>query len=238
MFFFAARYIFWRRCCSCHRNTGEISVTHYSLEEWSDFARKRATEASVAQMQRHLDEGCPACAQVLGMWRSVLELANRETGFQVPEAGVRCAKALFRIGRPEKAGSLPLSWARLVFSSANEPLREGVRGAGASTSHLLFEEGHYLLDLHVKPEGERGMVSVAGQILDRADSLRAYANSSVTVLNQMEELAGTATNELGEFQLEFPPDDNLMLTVNLEGESILVSALPGLNARQRESSCD
>jgi len=215
-----------------------MSVTHYSLEEWSDFARKRAPEAAVAQMQRHLDEGCAACAQVLGMWRSVLEVARRETGFHVPETGVHYAKALFRIARPERADSLPLRWARLVFSSAAEPLREGVRGAGASTSHLLFEESDYLLDLHIKPEEERGIVSVAGQILDRAESLRVYANSSVAVLRDMAELARTTTNELGEFQLEFPPDDDLMLTVNLEGKCVLVSTLPGLNPHQRESSCD
>jgi len=232
------RYIFWHRSCSCHSNSGEMSVTHYSLEEWSDFARKRAPEAAVVQMQRHLDEGCAACAQVLAIWRSVLEVASRETGFQMPEPGVHCAKALFRIARPERAGSLPVRWARLVFSSAAEPLREGVRSAGASTSRLMFEEGDYLLDLHIKPEGEPGIVSVAGQILDRAESLRVYANSSVAVLRQMAELARTTTNDLGEFQLEFPPDDNLMLTVNLEGKTVLVSALPALNPRQRESSCD
>jgi hypothetical protein len=79
---------------------------------------------------------------------------------------------------------------------------------------------------------------VAGQILDRAESLRVYANSSVAVLRQMAELARTTTNDLGEFQLEFPPDDNLMLTVHLEGKTVLVSALPALNPRQRESSCD
>jgi hypothetical protein len=186
-------------------------------------------------MQRHLDEGCAACAQVLGLWRSVLEVASRETGFQVPETGVQCAKLLYRIARPERAGSLPLRWARLVFSSAAEPLRAGVRSAGASTSHLLFEEGNYLLDLHLKPEEKRGMVSVAGQVLDRDQSLRVYENSIVAVLRHNAELARTATNGLGEFQLEFPPDDNLMLTVNLEGESVLVSALPGLNPRQRES---
>jgi hypothetical protein len=168
------------------------------------------------------------------MWWSVLEVASRETGFQVPETGVRCAKALYRIARPERADSLPLRWARLVFSITAKPLRACVRGAGASPSHLLFEEGNHRLDLHVKPEEERGVGSVAGQILDRAQSLRVYANSSVAVLRQMEELARTATNELGEFQLEFPPDDNLMLGVNVEGESVLVSALPGLNPRQRE----
>jgi len=189
-------------------------------------------------MQRHLDEGCAACAQVLGMWSSVLEVAGRESGFQVPEKSVERAKSLYRLTRPKRAGNVPLLWARLVFSSAAEPLREGVRGAGACTSHLLFEEGDYLLDLHIKPEEERGLVSVAGQILDRAESLRVYANSSVAVLRETAELARATTNEFGEFQLEFPPDDNLMLTVNLEREAVLVSALPGLNPRQRESSCD
>lgn len=180
----------------------------------------------MAEMQRHLAEGCAACAQVLEMWRSVLEVASRETGFQVPESGVECAKALFGIARPEKPDSLPLRLAHLVFSSSAEPMRAGVRGAGASTCHLLFEEGDYLLDLHVKPEAERNLVSVAGQILDRAQSDRMYENSVVAVRRQNQEIAHTATNEFGEFQLEFPPGDYLMLTVSLEGEFVLVSALP------------
>ena len=210
-------------------------MTHYSLEEWSDFARQRAPGATVAKMQRHLDDGCAACAQVLEMWRSVLEVASRETDFQVPESGVHSAKALFGIARPESADSLPLRWARLVFSSSSEPLRAGVRGTAAPTCHLLFEEGNLLLDLHMKPETERSLVSLAGQILDRTQSDRVYENSSVAVLRQNEEVARTATNEFGEFQLEFPPGDNLMLTVSLEGELVLVSDLPGLNPSQRES---
>jgi hypothetical protein len=210
---------------------GEMSVTHYSLEEWSDFARGRAPEASLAEMQRHLDEGCASCAQVMEMWRSVLEVASRETGFQVPEADVKCAKALFRIARPDRADSLPLRLAHLVFSSSAEPLRAGVRGAGASTSHLLFEEGNYVLDLHIKPEAERNLVSVAGQILDRTQSDRLYQNSVVAVRRENQELAQTATNQFGEFHLEFPPGDNLMLTLSLEGEFVLVSALPAREPR-------
>jgi hypothetical protein len=202
-------------------------VTHYSLEEWSDFARKRASGSAVAEMQRHLDEGCGSCAQVLGLWRSVLEVAGRETGFQVPQCAVERAKALFRIGRPERPDSLPLRVAQFVFSSSSEPSRAGVRGAAPSTCHLLFEEGNYLLDLHMKPESERNLVSVAGQILDRAHSDRLYEGSSIAVVRHGEELARTATNEFGEFQLEFPPGENLMVTVSLDGEFVLVSALPG-----------
>lgn len=203
-----------------------MSVTHYSLEEWSDFARERASAESAARMQHHLDEGCAACAQVLGLWRSVLEVASRETDFQVPESGVQCAKALFGIARPEKTGNLPVRLARLVFSSCDEALREGVRGAGAATSHLLYEEGNHLLDLHIKPVAERSLVSLAGQILDRVHPDHVYENSMVAILHQNDELARTATNEFGEFQLEFSPGDNLMLTVNLVGEAVLVSALP------------
>ncbi len=204
-----------------------MSVMHYSLEEWTDFARNRASAETAARMQRHLDEGCAACAQVLGMWRSVLEVASRQTGFQVPESGVQSAKALYRIARPERADSLPVRLARLVFSSSGEPLRDGVRGAAAATSHLLFEESNRLLDLHMKPDAGRSLVSVAGQILDRAHPDHVYQNSIVTILRQNDELARTATNEFGEFQLEFSLGGNLMLTVNLEGEAVLVSVLPG-----------
>jgi hypothetical protein len=166
------------------------------------------------------------------MWESVLEVASRDIGFQLPDPGAEQAKTLYRIARPERADSLPLRFARLVFPSSAEPLREGVRSAQASTSHLLFEEGNYLLDLHMKPETERNVVSMAGQILDRADSDRVYENSTVTILRRTELLARTVTNQFGEFHLEFSPVDDPMLTVRLEGKVVLVSHLPGSSARR------
>src|SRR5260370_12965579 len=165
-----------------------MSVTHYSLEEWSDFARNRASAEFAARMQRHLDEGCATCAQVLGMWRSVLEVASREPDFQVPESGGQCAKALYSIARPERPDSLPVRMARLVFSSSNEPLREGVRGAGAATCHLLYEEGNYLLDLHLKPEAERNVVSVAGQSLCRVHLHPPYEKNIVATPSPNQQL--------------------------------------------------
>jgi hypothetical protein len=170
---------------------------------------------------------------MLEMWRSVLKAAGRETDFQVPESGAQRAKAFYRIARPERADSLPLRFARLVFSSSAEPLREGVRSGEASTSHLLFEEGNYVIDLHIKAETERNLVSVAGQFLDRAKPDRVYENNVVTILRQDEELARTATNEFGEFHLEFVPGGELMLAVKLEGQSVLVSGLPEPAAGRR-----
>lgn len=141
----------------------------------------------------------------------VLEGAGRETGAPI--------------------GSLPpLRMARLVFSTLGEPLRAGVRGAAeAATCYLLFEEGNWLLDLHVKPQAESNRVSVAGQILERQQSEPAYDGFTVAVLREKVELASTKTNEFGEFQLEFSPADDLLLTVVLEGRPVLASALPSLD---------
>ena len=204
---------------------------HFSLEEWSDFARQRATDESAAAMQSHLDRGCAECAGVVAMWRSVLDVAGRESQFEAPESGVRYARALFSVAGPQKQESLPVRFARLVFSSFAEPLREGVRGAEANTCHLLFEEGNWLLDLHMKPHPERYRISVAGQILERLQTKPAYDGHSVSILHEKVELARAETNEFGEFQLEFTPGDELLLSVKLSGESVLVSALPGFTAR-------
>jgi hypothetical protein len=201
-------------------------MKHYSLEEWADFARRRTSGESAAEMQSHLDEGCAACAEVSGLWSSVLEVASRETGLEAPESGVGYAKSIYAIAGPPKADSLPVRFARLVFSSFAEPLREGIRSSEASTCHLLFEEGNWLLDVHLKPHAERRLVSVAGQILERSLSAPAYDGHSVAVLCEKVELARGTTNEFGEFQLEFSPRDHMMLTVNLKGESLMVSALP------------
>uniref|UniRef100_Q022I8 Uncharacterized protein n=1 Tax=Solibacter usitatus (strain Ellin6076) TaxID=234267 RepID=Q022I8_SOLUE len=147
----------------------------------------------------------------------------------MPEAGVYCAKVLYRVARPEIPASLPLRMARLVYSSCAGLAPEGVRHSGDSSFHALFEEGDYVLDLYLKPHEGRDLVSAVGQILDRAQSDRLYENSNVTVLREGEVVARTTTNGFGEFHLTFAPADNLMLTVSLEGECVLVSVLPRSN---------
>jgi DNA-binding response OmpR family regulator len=159
--------------------------------------------------------------------RHVLEGASREIGFGAG-SGVRYDQALYHpapAGRPETLTPL---MARLVFSTLGEPLREGVRGAEAATCHLLFEEGNWLLDLHVKPQAESNLVSLAGQILERQQSEPSYAGFTVAVRREKVELACTTTNQFGEFQLEFSPASDLLLTVVLEDRSVLVSALPSM----------
>jgi DNA-binding NarL/FixJ family response regulator len=161
--------------------------------------------------------------------RHVLEAASGETGFGAPDSGAGHDQPLYHSTPPGSPKALlPLPMARLVFSTSGEPLREGVRGAGAATCHLLYEEGNWLLDLHVKPQ-ENNLVSVAGQILERRQSEPAYGGFTVAVLRETVELARTTTNEFGEFQLEISRAENLLLRVALEGRPVLVSALPSMS---------
>lgn len=71
------------------------SVTHYSLDQWVDFARHQVDSESAAQMQRHLDGGCAVCAEVLATWRRVMEAAGVDAGLQVPEEIVAAAKEYY-----------------------------------------------------------------------------------------------------------------------------------------------
>lgn len=161
--------------------------------------------------------------------RHVLEGASREIGLGASASGVPYDQPLYHpapSGWPETLP--PLRMARLVFSTLGEPLREGVRGAEAATCHLLFEEGNWLLDLHFKPQAESNLISVAGQILERRQSEPSYAGFTVAILREKVELARTTTNQFGEFQLEFSPADDLLLTVVLEDRSILASELPSM----------
>jgi len=208
-------------------------MTHYTLEDWADFARERTPREAAGAMQQHLDSGCAVCSKVLQMWMGVLEVARRERDFDVPEPGVRCVKALFNIAGPERAEGLPVRYTRLLFNSLAEPCRAGIRGVEASTYHWLFEEGNWLLDLHVKPLPDDSHVSIAGQILERMESEPGYEGHEVAVMHDKVQLARTITNEFGEFQLEVPVGGELLIMVRLKGKSILVSRLPEHPATRR-----
>jgi hypothetical protein len=200
------------------------SRKHFSLEEWADFGRERASEEARAEMEQHLVQGCARCAQVLELWKTVQDMARREQTFEPPANAVRCAKAMFSAMPLARAANLTLRIARLA--GFRQPVLEGVRGAAPAASHFLFQEGAMLLDLYLQPQAGSDVVSVVGQLLDSARPERRFENQPVAVIHDQRALARTTTNEFGEFRLEFEQDENLLLAIELEDEWYLVSPLP------------
>jgi hypothetical protein len=197
---------------------------HFSLEEWADFGRGRTPSDARAIMAQHLGDGCPPCAAVLELWSDVLQMAGREHTFEPPANAVRCAKALFGAFQPLKARHMSFRLAHLA--GFGQPAMEGVRGAGPAASHFLFREGTLLLDMHLQPRAASDLVSMVGQVMDSTRPDRPFENQPVALVRDRDALASTRTNEFGEFHLEFKPDEDLLLTIELEDKWFLVSRLP------------
>ncbi len=197
---------------------------HFSLEEWADFSRGRTAGETRIGMLKHLEGGCDKCAHILQLWNTVLGMASREESFLPPANSIRCAKALYAAMPPWRASKFSLRMAHLA--GFNRLALQGVRSAAPAPVHFLFKEGALQLDMYLQPQTSSGLVSMVGQVLDSTQPDKRFENQPVAVMLRNDTLARTNTNEFGEFRLEFRPDQDLLLTIELENGSCLISPLP------------
>ena len=195
---------------------------HFDSEDWADFAR-RCVRAEVRQrMQHHLDDGCASCAETAGLWTRVAELAARESSSEPADRDLRLASALYA-AIPPRRGRFEIRLAHLVRPT--QMALAGVRAAPGVANHFLFYQRDVLFDIHLEGKDASGAVSMIGQVMDRGSGTR-YSNRPVSIRHRRDPLAQTTTNEFGEFQLRFHPRRDLIVVVELEDQSFLVSPLP------------
>jgi hypothetical protein len=174
-------------------------------------------------MQAHLDQGCRSCAQIVELWRTVLDVARREKRFQPLESDLRLAWALFAAYPPAKAGRLKLLVARLM--DCNRLSLEGSRRSEPSSQgHFMFQREDLFLDLQFRIDAN--CVSMVGQILDPAAPEPQYGDTAIKLVRDQEVVAQTTTNEFGEFRLEYRLQRNLLLVIELEEQTHLITPLP------------
>jgi hypothetical protein len=194
---------------------------HFSEEDWLDFARDLAA-GTTGGMQRHLDDGCPPCAATLRFWQSALAVAAREAAADgPPESALRQARASFASVRPKGLAARVAEAASLAFDSFRQPLLAGVRTTGTSPRQTLYQAGPYVLRLRVESGSASERLSVVGQVVDDADPTRAMKDLAVLVFSGTHAVDRTLTNNLGEFELEPEPADNLRLSVAVPGRGPL-----------------
>jgi hypothetical protein len=121
-----------------------------------------------------------------------------------------------------RAAGLNLIVARLTRVSAWAVA--GVRAAGPSLGHFIFQREDLLLDLQFRAKDDS--VFLLGQILDAADQGARYGHSEVKLMSEADMVAQTATNEFGEFEMQYALQPNLLLVIELEGKTYLVTPLP------------
>jgi len=103
---------------------------------------------------------------------------------------------------------------RLIFDSFRSPVTTGVRGLSPGVRQLAYEYKSAVIDLSIEfPEGF-GRTSIAGQVL-YGERKGASDGLSVLLVSGVGTLARTATNQFGEFHLEFDSADAVSLEIRL-----------------------
>ena len=200
------------------------SGDHFALENWTDFVRGYAAADLATEMHGHLEAGCPSCSRSATLWRRVVECALRERRFHPPDRNMRWARALYSSFIPQRGQTWTLRIARMLGQV--QPAPAGVRGLAPASSHYLFQEGDVLLDLQLENTPVRGPVSMVGQLFDSARPEQRYQGRSVSLRHDEKVVTNSTTDQFGEFQLQFRPQEDLLLVIELDRESYLVSSLP------------
>jgi hypothetical protein len=204
----------------------EGRVKHFSDELWTDFVRNLAPASTAQAMQKHIEDGCGKCEAVLKGWQSVFQIAKEESNFSPPQDTVRIVKSQFAA----VAGVQQERRVRLVFDTNLQPITAGVRGS-ISARQLLYETDELYIDLRLEPhrEANRDRVCLVGQILDRTSETRAVRGLKVQLLQGQQAVSDTATNQHGEFQLEFDAGKDMCLWIGHQKDQMVVLPIYGVH---------
>jgi len=204
-------------------HSGGGKVKHFDEAQWADFARNLTSAGERAAMQDHVNSGCVECASQLSLAQDLVLFAKTETGFIPSDDAMRIAKSNFWVA-PKAAKSL----VRLVFDSRLQPAMAGTRGTAAARQ-FLFETDKLYIDLRLDGQAER--LSLVGQIVDRSQTKQAVQDLPIHLHKGKLQLAGTKTNEFGEFQFEFDASSDLSISIAVGPEDPIFLPLYGIHGK-------
>jgi len=205
-------------------------MTHFSDDSWADFVRNLVSPNMQTEMQEHVGSGCKKCATALQTWQTVLSLAKQESDLTPPADVVRVVKSQFAAAAGLMSGRV-----RLVSDSGLQPSLAGVRGSVAARQ-FLYETDELYIDLRLEPNKEAARMSLVGQILNRTVASRAPQALHVRLHKGDLAITDTATNQFGEFQLEFELAPDVSISIGLDEEQPIVLPLYGLHANVLENA--
>ena len=110
---------------------------------------------------------------------------------------------------------------QLVFDTAEFPLSEGVRRRDVTSRHLLYEAEGLFLDLRLERDPRGPRTALVGQLVDRRDPQNPLSPLPILLLNEEQVVESTATNRLGEFQMEIEPQRSMRLCFVVQGERLI-----------------
>jgi hypothetical protein len=201
-------------------------MKHFSMENWIDFVRQTQDEFQTVLMQRHLDERCARCLEIVEIWRRVVNFASQENRCTPPESAVRLVQASFSFHKMLQFPAEGLQLAKMVFDSAQQPSAAGVRGSSTPARQLLYRSGNVCIDLQIQPRLGSGSVVLIGQVLDIATPAYGMGDVSVTLLCGGDLISRKKTNDLGEFDFRFEMLQQVQLVIGIDTNRKVVVPVP------------
>lgn len=194
-------------------------MKHFSLAEWVDFAREAAPQAQNDEMQQHL-KGCNKCTQTLASWKTMVDFAQTEKLYQVPEASVHMARAMFvpRKLAQAKAGAMQI--AKLIIDSFRSPLPMGVRSGANTSRYLGYKCDALAIDISLEPQGKQ--IALVGQLLNPELAAPTFTSAPVYLQTNKKTIAITTLNNSGEFRFVFMPYKDMTVVLKISPAFIAI----------------
>jgi hypothetical protein len=198
-------------------------MEHFSERPWADFVRGISGPEISTDIRTHLAADCSKCKTALDAWSRVRTLASEEGAYAPPADLVLLVKLGFdsKLGQESRAWS-PADWtvANLVFDSFAQPLPAGVRSATLSAWQVVYEAEALTVDLRFGHRAQSKTIHLVGQVFDKRAVRVWQTNATIELSTDYGQLvATTAVNAMGEFHIEFKPQDHLWLSVKAAGRN-------------------
>jgi hypothetical protein len=159
----------------------------------------------------------------------VLRTASRET-LAPPASAIQHVRQAFALvaetRRPIRAALIP----RLVFNSAWQPAIAGVRSGADTPQRVLYKTRSISIEMHLEPVPRSEQINIAGQIT-LAEQAETLAPIAVLLSGKKGKLAATSTNDFGEFNLAFVPEEGLRISFAMADSEELLVPLDGSGLR-------
>lgn len=195
-------------------------MSHYEIGRWADFARNVTAPRERAKMEEHLASQCAECGATLEFLRKVTATAALEPNYEsvTPDLSA-AARRVFTLPAlatrwPDKVlKALQVLVGRLTFDSAADLQPAGARAHRTDTRQVMYEAGDFCLDLRFDRERDSMHIMLVGQVANQKNPEFRVARLPVFILSGQKVVSQTASNEFGEFSLEYIPRSNLRLCV-------------------------
>jgi hypothetical protein len=182
-----------------------------AFETIADLVDGRLSPADTASVERHLADGCRACAGTAEWYRAFVATATADRSLEPPAWMTQRAIDLFAEAREAAAQrGMKGLFARLRASLVFDSLVGGAtadampaRGVGAESRQLLYMAPLFDVDMLVAPlEGAQRLL-VTGQVLSSSGAGFEGVGGLTVELERNGEVAAVAeTSDFGEFAFE------------------------------------